>query len=95
MNTNLVNCSIQQSQQQNKLLIAAGIQYVIISLGSKGAIYISNDIIAIADPLQGEVINTSLVFMVAGFIAACSSQKNKIDAFRYAGAAGSADGFQQ
>ncbi|MBU5265454.1 1-phosphofructokinase [Virgibacillus proomii] len=85
----------EQAIHYGKKLIAEGIQYVIISLGSKGAIYISNDIIAIADPLQGEVINTVGAgdSMVAGFIAACSSQKNKIDAFRYAVAAGSATAF--
>lgn len=85
----------EQAIHYGKKLIAEGIQHVIVSLGSKGAIYISNDIIAIADPLQGEVINTVGAgdSMVAGFIAAFSSQKNKTDAFRYAVAAGSATAF--
>ncbi|WP_077302982.1 1-phosphofructokinase [Virgibacillus pantothenticus] len=87
--------SMDQAIYCGKQLVADGIEHVIISLGEKGAIYLSNDVIAVADPLQGKVINTVGAgdSMVAGFIAASASQKNKTDAFRYAVAAGSATAF--
>ncbi|NBJ67969.1 MULTISPECIES: 1-phosphofructokinase [Clostridia] len=89
--------STDQAIYCGKQLIADGIKHVVLSLGANGAIYLSNDVIAVADPLQGDVINTVGAgdSMVAGFIAGCLSYHHKTDAFRYAVAAGSATAFSK
>lgn len=87
--------TVDEAIYYGKQLVKKGIQHVIVSLGAKGAIYLSHDCVAIADPLQGEVMNTVGAgdSMMAGFIAQMTAEASKVDAFRYAVAAGSATAF--
>ncbi|WP_077706276.1 1-phosphofructokinase [Virgibacillus dokdonensis] len=87
--------SVDEAIYFGKQLVENGIQHVIVSLGAKGAIYLTDDCIAVADPVQGEVINTVGAgdSMVAAFIEQMTAEASKVDAFRYAVAAGSATAF--
>ncbi|AQQ53428.1 1-phosphofructokinase [Planococcus lenghuensis] len=77
-------------------LVELGIRHVVVSLGGKGAIYVSKDIAAVAEVPKGKVINTVGAgdSLVSGFIAAWEAGAEPLEAFRNGVASGSATAFQ-
>ncbi|HLR59122.1 MAG TPA: 1-phosphofructokinase [Pseudogracilibacillus sp.] len=78
-----------------KKLIERGVTYVIVSLGSKGAVLVTKKQTFIAEAPNGNVINTvgSGDSLVAGFIASFLKTEDPKEAFRYGVASGSATAF--
>lgn len=78
-----------------KKLIERGVEYVIVSLGSKGAVLVSKKRIIIAKAPKGSVINTIGAgdSLVAGFIASFIKTEDPKESFRYGVASGSATAF--
>lgn len=78
-----------------KKLVDMGAKNVIVSLAAKGAVFINNQMVLIAEVPRGEVKNSVGAgdSMVAGFLAEFAKTANLRDAFRYSVAAGSATAF--
>lgn len=78
-----------------KKLIERGVTYVIVSLGSKGAVLITKQQTFSAEAPSGNVINTvgSGDSLIAGFIASFLKTEDPKEAFRYSVASGSATAF--
>lgn len=86
------NQAIHYAQQ----LIKEGLQHVIVSLGSEGAILVTEKDVFTAEAPKGKAVNTVGAgdSLVSGFIASYISNHNVKEAFRYAVAAGTATAFQ-
>src|SRR5699024_456420 len=78
-----------------KKLVERGVTYVIVSLGSKGAVLITKQQTFSAEAPSGNVINTvgSGDSLIAGFIASFLKTEDPKEAFRYSVASGSATAF--
>jgi 1-phosphofructokinase len=76
-------------------LIQMGAQNVIVSMAGDGALFFTDETVYFAHVPKGKVINSVGAgdSLVAGFIGTYSLTKNKLDAFRYGVAAGSATAF--
>lgn len=76
-------------------LIALGAKHVLVSLGSKGSILISEDHIYQAKPIKGEVKNTIGAgdSMVAGFIYGIKKKLSLLETYKYAVACATATTF--
>lgn len=78
-----------------RYFLEKGIQNVIVSMGGKGALFVSKDGVYSAEAPKGELINSVGAgdSMVAGFIAGIESGSSPEDAFRLAVASGSATAY--
>ncbi|WP_026690769.1 1-phosphofructokinase [Alteribacter aurantiacus] len=74
-----------------------GAENVMISLGSKGALFVNEHDAFVADAPEGNLVNSVGAgdSMVAGFLYAFANEKNLKDSFRYSVAAGSATAFSK
>lgn len=78
-----------------KKLVNQGVQNVIVSMGKKGAILVTKNLIVSAEAPKGQVVNTvgSGDSLISGFIASFTKDKDVEMAFRYGVASGSATAF--
>lgn len=78
------------------LLVDKGVEYVIVSMGGKGAIFASREQCFTAQAPAGKVVNTvgSGDSLVSGFIASYIQHQDPERAFRYGVASGSATAFR-
>ena len=78
-----------------KKLNELGAQNVIVSLGAKGSIFVDDNKVYRAKPVDGKLVNSVGAgdSMVGGFVYACVNNYDKIDAFKLAAACGSATAF--
>lgn len=77
-------------------LVEDGVKYVIVSMGSEGALLVSKDVAYSAQAPKGEVVNTvgSGDSLVSGFISSYSQDEDAMKAFQYGIASGSATAFR-
>lgn len=77
-------------------LVEEGVKYVIVSMGSEGALLVSKDVAYSAQAPKGEVVNTvgSGDSLVSGFISSYSQDEDAMKAFQYGIASGSATAFR-
>lgn len=78
-----------------KKLNELGALNVIVSLGAKGSIFVDDNKVYRAKPVDGTLVNSVGAgdSMVGGFVYACVNNYDKIDAFKLAAACGSATAF--
>lgn len=78
-----------------KKLNEMGAENVIVSLGSKGSIFVDKDNVYRARPIYGKLINSVGAgdSMVGGFVYGIVNGYDKLDAFKLAAACGSATAF--
>lgn len=78
-----------------KKLNELGALNVIVSLGAKGSIFVDDNKVYRAKPVDGKLVNSVGAgdSMVGGFVYACVNNYDKIDAFKLAAACGSATAF--
>lgn len=88
--------SIADAYRYAQQLVKSGTTYVVVSLGSEGALLVSKELALRAKPPKGQVVNTvgSGDSLVAGFIASYAHSADAITAFRTAVASGSATAFR-
>jgi len=79
-----------------KKLIQQGVQHVIVSMGGKGALLVTNEIAILADVPKKKVVNTvgSGDSLVSGFLASYCQNQDARKAFQYGVASGSATAFR-
>lgn len=77
-------------------LVEEGVEFVIVSMGSEGALLVAKDLALTAQAPKGEVVNTvgSGDSLVSGFIASYSKDQDAQKAFQYGIASGSATAFR-
>lgn len=82
---------VEYARKLNKL----GAQNVIVSLGSKGSIFVDEDIALRARPIDGKLVNSVGAgdSMVGGFVYGMVNGFEKIDAYKLAVACGTATAF--
>lgn len=87
--------SVDEALFYGKKLRKKGPQNVIVSLGSKGALLINQNVAAYANVPKGEVKNSVGAgdSLVAGFVASYVKQSDYLEAFKYGIACGSATAF--
>ncbi|MDZ5473761.1 1-phosphofructokinase [Bacillus sp. 31A1R] len=92
-NTTFENC--EDVIPYGKKLVDMGAENVIISLASKGAIFVNKEMTLISSVPEGEVKSSVGAgdSMVAGFLATYEKNKDIEEAFRYSVATGSATAF--
>ena len=78
-----------------RYFLEEGVQNVIVSMGGKGALFVSKNGVYSAEAPKGKLINSVGAgdSMVAGFIAGIETDKSPEDAFRLAVASGSATAY--
>ena len=78
-----------------KKLNELGALNVIVSLGAKGSIFVDDNKVYRAKPVDGKLVNSVGAgdSMVGGFVYACVNNYDKVDAFKLAAACGSATAF--
>ena len=79
-----------------KKLVNQGVQNVIVSMGDKGALLVTKDLIVSAEAPKGKVVNTvgSGDSLISGFIASFTKDQDAEKAFQYGVASGSATAFR-
>lgn len=79
-----------------KKLVALGVEHVVVSMGGKGALLVTDELTLSAEAPKGQVVNTVGAgdSLVAGFIASYVSNENAAEAFRFGVASGSATAFR-
>lgn len=89
--------TIEETVSYAEQLVKQGVQVVVVSLGSKGAICSSKVETLLAQAPIGKVVNTVGAgdSLVAGMMAQIVKVRSLEDAFRYGVAAGSATAFQE
>lgn len=82
---------VQYARKLNKL----GAKNVIVSLGAKGSIFVDENKVYRAKPIEGKLVNSvgSGDSMVGGFVYGMVNNLKKIDAYKLAVACGSATAF--
>ncbi len=89
--------SVEDAVHYGRKLQEKGPKNVIVSLGSKGAILINDRVVAFANVPKGELKNSVGAgdSLVAGFVAATTSQDDILYALKFGIACGSATAFSQ
>ncbi|MBU1093750.1 MAG: 1-phosphofructokinase [Firmicutes bacterium] len=89
--------SMDELVEYGKKLIELGAQNVLISMGSKGSLFISNQKIYRASLIHGHAINTTGAgdSMIAGFVSAYVENQDLKNAYLSAVSAGSATVFEE
>lgn len=86
----------QEALHYARKLVAQGVQHVVVSMGGKGALLVTENLAIFAEAPKGEVVNTVGAgdSLVSGFLASYVKEENAMEAFRYGVASGSATAFR-
>lgn len=78
-----------------KKCLELGAKYVIVSMGSNGALFFDKDDVYFSPRVEGELVNSVGAgdSMLAGFVGSLKSGKSPIDSFKFSVACGTATAF--
>ncbi len=87
--------TVEEAHEYAKMLIAKGVQHVIVSLAEKGALLVTENSSFVANVPKGKVLNSVGAgdSVVGGFISAYATNKPIEEAFKIGVASGSATAF--